>query len=78
SLPDARPEAVPAQDAPDGHAESLRLRHMLWDSMISSYEASAELNRIKSSPAFFLEDMLIRRPAAFGARVYRGVKRRVA
>jgi hypothetical protein len=51
---------------------------MLWDSMISSYEASAELNRIKSSPAFFLEDMLIRRPAAFGARVYRGVKRRVA
>ncbi len=77
SSPDARPEAVPEQDAPGGHAESLRLRRMLWNSMISSHEASAELNRIKSSPAFFLEDMLIRRPAAFGARVYRGIKRRV-
>lgn len=78
SAPDAQPEAVPEQDAPDGHAESLRLRHMLWDSMIQSYEASTELNRIRSSPAFFLEDMLIRRPLAFGARVYRGIKRRVA
>lgn len=78
SLPEAEPEAEMQQDAPDGHAESLRLRHMLWDSMIQGYEASAELERIKSSPSFFLEDMLIRRPAAFGARVYRGIKRRVA
>lgn len=78
SLPEAQPEAEMQQDAPDGHAESLRLRHMLWDSMIQGYEASAELERIKSSPSFFLEDMLIRRPAAFGARVYRGIKRRVA
>lgn len=78
SSPDAKPESLPEQDAPESHAESLRLRHMLWDSMIKSYETSAELNRIKSSPAFFLEDMLIRRPAAFGARVYRGIKRRVA
>lgn len=75
---DVHPEAAAEQDAPEGHAESLKLRHMLWDSMIQSYEAQAELNRIKSSPAFFLEDMLIRRPAAFGARVYRGIKRRVA
>lgn len=78
SSPDAQPEAVMQQDAPEGYAESLRLRHMLWDSMIRGYQASAELDRIKSSPAFFLEDMLIRRPAAFGARVYRGIKRRVA
>lgn len=75
---DAQPEHEPEQDAPEGYAESLRLRHMLWDSMIQSYEAQAELNRIRTSPAFFLEDMLIRRPAAFGARVYRGIKRRVA
>lgn len=78
STPQAKPESVPVYDAPENHAESLRLRHMLWDSMISSYEARAELDRIKSSPSFFLEDMLIRRPAAFGAKVYRGIKRRVA
>ncbi|MEQ9411643.1 MAG: glycosyltransferase [Fuerstiella sp.] len=78
SSPDARPETASATEVPEEHAESLRLRHMLWDSMIQGYEASAELNRIRSSPAFFLEDMLIRRPAAFGARVYRGIKRRVA
>lgn len=78
SDPGVQPEAVMEQDAPEGFAESLRLRHMLWDSMIRGYEASAELERIKSSPSFFLEDMLIRRPAAFGARVYRGIKRRVA
>lgn len=78
SAANAQPESVPKQDAPDGHAESLRLRHMLWDSMIQSYEAQAELNRIKSSPSFFLEEMLVRKPAAFGARVFRGIKRRVA
>ena len=78
AAPGTRPESLPDQDASDGHAESLRLRHMLWDSMISSYEASAELERIKSSPAFFLEEILIRRPAAFGTRVYRGIRRRVA
>lgn len=78
SAPNAKPERPLEQDAPASHAESLRLRHMLWDSMIASYKASAELNRIKSSPAFFLEDMLIRRPAAFGAKVFNGIKRRVA
>jgi len=78
SASDAKPEVLPEQAVSKGHVESLRLRHMLWDSMISSYESSAELNRIKSSPAFFMEEMLIRKPAAFGARVYRGIKRRVA
>ena len=78
SSPNVQPEAVSEQNASGSHAESLRLRHMLWDSMIQSSHATTELHRIKSSPAFFLENMLIRRPAAFGAKVYRGIKRRVA
>ena len=66
-----------APSIPDEHQESSRLRHMLWDSMIHGYKASTELNRIKSSPAFFLEDNLIRKPFALGMKVLNRISRTI-
>lgn len=57
--------------------EEVRLRHMLWDSMVQAYKAESELDRIHSSPAFWIEDTFVRKPWAFAIRVLRWLHRKI-
>ena len=60
----------------DKPGEASLLRSMLWDSMIEAYSANRELNRIRKSVAWRLEDTLVRKPAGFGFDIaYRGVRK---
>lgn len=66
----------PKESLPIEKSESESLRHMLWDSMIEANEAKRELNRIKSSPSFWLEETLIRKPYVYTNRALRWLGRR--
>jgi lipopolysaccharide biosynthesis glycosyltransferase len=58
-------------------SESECLRHMLWDSMIEASAAKQELNRIRSSPSFWLEEMIVRNPYSFTIRALRWLRRKL-
>lgn len=62
---------------PEDTTEASRLRAMLWDLMIKEYDERRELQRIRSSPAFAVEDLLVRRPLRFVQRAARAIGRRL-
>lgn len=71
-------EAVTGEQAPVvSVTEEERLRHFLWESMNEANQLRKEVNRVRTFPMFWLEELLVRTPARFGLRVLRWLRRKV-
>lgn len=70
--------AVPGEPAATlkGDSEASELRRMLWDTMISNYTHERELARMGRSVGWNVENVLVRKPTAFGVRAARAIGRR--
>lgn len=59
-----------------GDSEASELRRMLWHTMISNYKHEKEIARMGRSVGWNVENVLVRKPTAFGLRAARAVGRR--
>lgn len=59
-----------------GDSEASELRRMLWHTMIANYRHEQELARVGRSVGWTVENVLVRKPTAFGLRAAKAVGRR--
>ena len=69
---------VPVKEGDPVMRPEASIRHQLWAAWIERNSLNSELNRIKGSPAFWLENNLIRRPAYFFFRAGRWLLRKLS
>ena len=66
----------PATDVRHAESEASELRRMLWHTMISNFKHEREVARMGRSVGWNIENVLVRKPTAFGVRAARAVGRR--